>query len=280
MSLKMKQSIFPIAFMLLLNSTMTLAQEAKTVVDYHTTVEQMFHLQTGMTLSEVNETLNSEPHDLLQNTAGGYLMLEYRYLKSYRKVKTSEADTESGRIVGSPHYADAASVYLLFGNDNRLVSYVTSDALGDIEHQYNLERTAQRLGALDAPCAQECQMVLPGQKGSEAADMAVSVEMVIVEEDDEGVFEGLLGGVRDKIASIGNGEEKPGQAAELVEPETVAFDAILVGDAVWVVGPEGRSSGVVIDELPSGLYMVRYVDLMSGDEVDRQLDRKVLVAQD
>ena len=70
MSLTMKQSIFPIAFMLLLNSTMTLAQEAKTVVDYHTTVEQMFHLQTGMTLSEVNETLNSEPHDLSKTQLG------------------------------------------------------------------------------------------------------------------------------------------------------------------------------------------------------------------
>lgn len=280
MSLKMKQSIFPIAFMLLLNSTMALAQEAKTVVDYHTTVEQMFHLQTGMTLSEVNETLNSEPHDLLQNTAGGYLMLEYRYLKSYRKVKTSEADTESGRIVGSPHYADAASVYLLFGNDNRLVSYVTSDALGDIEHQYKLERTAQRLGALDAPCAQECQMVLPGQKGNENAGAEVTEDERILAEVDYPCFKEAFEEEMDKIASIGSGEDQPLDTAEMVAPETVAFDAILVGDAVWVVGPEGRSSGVVIDELPSGLYMVRYVDLMSGDEVDRQLDRKVLVAQD
>ena len=281
----MKRCISPLFLALLLQfSAMGTAQDAKTSVDYHTTVERLFHLQQGMTLLEVNETLTSEPHDLLQNTEGGYLMLEYRYLKSYRKVKTSEVDTESGRIVGSPHYADAASVYLLFDNESRLVSYVTADALGDIEHQYRLETTARRLGSRDAPCTRDCRMDIPRQSAEECAEVEVVLEVVFTEGEDVSKLDGLLDGVRARIAGIGNSGsavEEPVVLDEGVEMEdTLGSDSILVGDAVWVIGEEGRSSGVVMDELSSGVYLVRYVDLMSGEEVDRELKPNVLKPQD
>ena len=62
--------IFALALIVL--SALTVgAQEAKTVVDYHTTVERLFSLENGMSMTEVNAALNSEPHDLLQNTKGG-----------------------------------------------------------------------------------------------------------------------------------------------------------------------------------------------------------------
>jgi hypothetical protein len=76
MSVKMKPINFLALVALAMTSPFVVAQEAKTVVNYHTTVERMFNLEDGMTLSQVNETLGSEPYDLLQNTQGGYLMLE------------------------------------------------------------------------------------------------------------------------------------------------------------------------------------------------------------
>ena len=78
MSVKMKPINFLALVALAMTSPFVVAQEAKTVVNYHTTVERMFNLEDGMTLSQVNETLGSEPYDLLQNTQGGYLMLEYK----------------------------------------------------------------------------------------------------------------------------------------------------------------------------------------------------------
>lgn len=182
-------------------SPFIVAQEAKTVVSYHTTVERLFSLEDGMSLSQVNEALRSEPYNLLQNTQGGYLMLEYLYLKAHRMVKTSEVDTESGRVIGIPHYQDPSSVFLMFDNENRLVSYVTGDALGDLEHQYKLEATARELGALDAPCTRNCRIAIPGQEAVAAGEGEPEEALVEPEESESTGLSLLLGGVRDKIVA-------------------------------------------------------------------------------
>jgi hypothetical protein len=237
-------------------------QEAKTVVNYHTTVERMFNLEDGMTLSQVNQTLGSEPHDLLQNTAGGYMILEYRYLKAHRTVKSSERDTESGRIVGVPHYKDAASVYLMFSNDNRLVSYVTADALGEIEHQYKLEATARRLGAMDAPCTRNCRIAIPGEAvvdaGEDEPEKPVAVE---VKEEPSG-FAGLFGGVRDKVAAAVTPVQEEEPAPDV--PKGIQKDSYEVGEKVWLTVQGESLKGQVVQTMGSRGLRIRYVDPRNG----------------
>ena len=243
------------------------AQERRAVVGFHTTVERLFSLEDGMTLSQVNQTLGSEPHDLLQNTEGGYMMLEYRYLKAYRTVKSSEVDTESGRIVGEPHYKEASSVYLMFNNTNRLVSYVTADALGEIEHQHKLERTASRLGATDAPCTRNCKISIPGQEvveaGEEAPQEAPEEEVVIVERPSG--FSGLFGGVRDAVASVTSGASVSSLQSDSDDAVGPKKDSYSVGEKVWLpLGVDDRVKGVVVQTMGSRGIRVKYIHPQMG----------------
>ena len=244
------------------------AQERRAVVGFHTTVERLFNLEDGMSLSQVNQTLGSEPHDLLQNTEKGYMMLEYRYLKAYRTVKSSEVDTESGRIVGEPHYKEASSVYLMFNNENRLVSYVTADALGEIEHQYKLERTASRLGATNAPCTRNCKISIPGQEvveaGEEAPQEEPEEEVVIVERASG--FSGLFGGVRDAVAAVTSGTSETSRSAQGYSDGAVGpkKDSYRVGENVWMPLGDDRVKGQVIQTMGSRGIRVKYVHPQMG----------------
>jgi hypothetical protein len=250
---------------LMVLSVSALAQESKTVVDYHTTVEHLFNLEDGMTLSEVNQTLGSEPHDLLQNTAGGYMMLEYRYLKAHRKVKSSERDTESGRVVGTPHYMEPASVYLMFNNDHLLVSYVTADALGSIEHQYKLEATARRLGAVDAPCTRNCSIAIPGTEVVEAGEAEVEE---VVEEKVEATstgLAGLFGSSRTKVAAVfAQGDRDASEPALVPVAELEKKEVYTVGDPVWLEVDGQRLKGQVTQVMGSRGLRVKYVDSQLG----------------
>lgn len=238
-----------------------MAQDAKTTVDYHTTVERLFGLEKGMTLTEVNQALKSEPHDLLQNTKGGYLMLEYRYLKAYRKVKASEVDTESGRILGTPQYRDAASVYLMFDNDHRLVSWVTADAMGDLRHQYKLEATATRLGSMDAPCTRNCRIAIP----MESCGIEAEVEQEVEEEPEEKASPvgNLFGGLRNKLETMTNSVTDLDGDAGSVESSDSGDGNYAVGDKVWIT-LDGNDIKGVVSEVQSTSVQVRYVDPEGG----------------
>jgi len=238
------------------------AQDAKTVVDYHTTVERLFNLEKGMSMTEVNQALNSEPHDLLQNTKGGYLMLEYRYLKAYRKVKASEVDTESGRILGTPQYREAASAYLMFDNGHRLVSWVTADAMGDIRHQYMLEATARRLGALDAPCTRNCRIAIPVD---EAAGEAVEEEPKVDQEPEakDSPVSNLFGGLRNKLETMTNSVTSLDGSGEVGDAD-VRYET---GDEVWININGERIKGVV-SAVSSGSVEVRFTDSESNMRED------------
>ena len=253
--------IFALA-LIVLSALTAGAQEAKTVVDYHTTVERLFSLENGMSMTEVNAALNSEPHDLLQNTKGGYLMLEYRYMKAFRKVKSSEADTESGRIIGTPQYREAASAYLLFDNDQRLVSWVTADAMGDIKHQYKLEATARRLGSMEAPCTRNCRIAIPFTEVEEEVEEVI--EAVEEPEEKESSMGNLFGGLRSKLETMTNAVtpiEDP-----VVSPEVGASsqtglgpEDYAEGDRVWAVLNGQEVKGIVATIGPNSME-VRYMD--------------------
>lgn len=248
--------------LLALTASTASAQEAKTVVDYHTTVERLFSLENGMSMTEVNTTLNSEPHDLLQNTKGGYLMLEYRYMKAFRKVKSSEADTESGRIIGTPQYREAASAYLLFDNDQRLVSWVTADAMGDIKHQYKLEATARRLGSMEAPCTRNCRIAIPVTEVEEEEEEVI--EPVEEPEDPGSTMGNLFGGLRSKLETMTNAVtpiEDPVASPEVGASAQTGLgpDDYAEGDRVWAILKGQEIKGMVLTIGPNSME-VRYVD--------------------
>lgn len=248
--------------LMLLSSAVVLGQEPKVMVDYHTTVERLFNLKEGMSLSEVNQALGSEPYNLLQNTADGYMMLEYRYVKAHRTVKSSEVDTESGRIIGAPHYKDASSVYLMFDNNHRLVNYVTADALGEVEHQYKLEATARSLGARDAPCTRNCRIAVPGMEVVEAGDAEPEAAPVVVEEEPVTTGLGsLFTSVRERVAAtVSEPDPAPSPNHDFVE-----------GDRVWVTTPEGRSAGVIASVSQTGMVAVRYTHPVEGSQVTKRM---------
>lgn len=142
-------------------------EKPKTTVDYYTTVEKLFFLEIGMSLTDVNAVLKSEPYDILQHTINGYLILEYKYIKKYRHILKSNVDDDMNRLLGRNYYQEPSSVYLMFGNDQKLVNYVTADAMGDVQHQLQLEATATKLGSLYAPCTRNCRISLPVQEVEE-----------------------------------------------------------------------------------------------------------------
>ena len=264
MNAAMKSLHFFLIAVAVLAAPTVLAQDAKTVVDYHTTVERLFNLEKGMTMTEVNQTLNSEPHDLLQNTKGGYLMLEYKYLKAYRKVKASEIDTESGRILGTPQYRDAASAYLMFDNGHRLVSWVTADAMGDLRHQYKLEATASRLGSMDAPCTRNCRIAIP----VESCGIEVEVEQEVEEEPEEKASPvgNLFGGLRNKLETMTNSVTDLDGGSDAA-PSASGDRSYSVGDKVWIT-LNGVDIKGVVSTVSSTSVQVRYVDPEGGVSKD------------
>ena len=262
MKFPMNHTIPTVLLVLLAGLTLqTAAQQQKVVVDYHTNVERLFNLEDGMTLSQVNETLETVPYDLVQNTEGGYLILEYRYVKAYRSIGASEADTESGRLEGVPYYQDASSVYLLFSNDNRLVSYVTADAMGDLEHQYKLEATARKLASMDAPCTRNCRIAIPGTEVVQAGDEEQEVRSVEAESEPT-VLGSLFGNKRERTASRPVVSE-PAASRPVVEAAD-AGPKYVQGDKVWLTVSGLRLKGVVKEVVGSRGAKVQYVHPVTG----------------
>ncbi len=169
-SIKHTARIAIISFSFLLIVASSVNAQSTTVEDYYTTVDRLFLLNEGMTLGEVNSTLASEPYEVVQNTLGGYLILEYKYVKKYRLIRIEHVDDESNRTAGKAIYEDASSAYLLFDNDLKLHSYVTQDALGAVRDAYKLEMTVRNLGSLEAPCANNCRISMPTSMLTEKTD--------------------------------------------------------------------------------------------------------------
>lgn len=170
----------------------------------------MFNLNKGMTLADVNATLMCGPYQLLQHTDGGYLMLEYKYIHAKRSVNAEHVDMDEHRLDGKPAYADIATFYALFDNDQKLVQYVTSAAMDDLKDMYASEATAQKLGSFNTPCTSNCVILRPGEQ------MVVAGTEEPEEEPEEkpksalgGLAAGLGGGLGEGLgAGLGGGLPK------------------------------------------------------------------------
>ena len=234
-------------------------EKPKTTVDYYTTVEKLFFLEIGMSLTDVNAVLKSEPYDILQHTINGYLILEYKYIKKYRHILKSNVDDDMNRLLGRNYYQEPSSVYLMFGNDQKLVNYVTADAMGGVQHQLQVEATATKLGSLYAPCTRNCRISLPVQE----------VEEKPVETKEENNKKSNRGG--GLFGSVGKQDANENKTTD---------DFSVSTDIVQTTQPKTTSSENLIDE---SLLVWGYVVMYDNGDTDiaavvfKKINRKSLV---
>jgi hypothetical protein len=99
---------------------------AKVLNNYATTTEEIFKLEKGMSVSDVNSVLKSEPKDIYSTTAGQTKVLVYKYRHGYQKVPTSTRNNENYLRGGTPVYKEEASLYAVFdAKTNELIYYIT-----------------------------------------------------------------------------------------------------------------------------------------------------------
>ena len=118
-----KQHIIYIGFLTL---ALISCGPAKVLNNYATTTEEIFKLEKGMSVSDVNSILKSEPKDIYSTTAGQTKVLVYKYRHNYQKVPTSAKNNENYLRGGTPVYKDESTLYAVFDSKtNELIYYIT-----------------------------------------------------------------------------------------------------------------------------------------------------------
>jgi len=249
-------------------------EKPKTTVDYFTTVENLFFLEIGMTLNDVNSVLNSEPYDILQHTTEGYLILEYKYIKKYRNILQSNVDDDVNRLLGTEYYQEPSSVYLMFGNDQKLVNYVTAEAMGDVQHQLQLEATATSLGSLYAPCTRNCRISLPEQEVEETSG-ETKQESTNKPKKKGGLFSSLIQEEsNEEVAS----NKSSGSSDNTTVSSNLLDESLLVfGSVVMYNDGANDISAVVIKKLDKkSMVGISYVDPVTNDIIRKKVPHSSL----
>ncbi len=90
-----------------------------------TTVEEIYKLQTGMSLTQVNQSLGVTPYEFYTNFEDGSKVVEYKYRRQYQEVSSSRLPYVLNE--GKESYRDEESVYVVFeSNSGKMLHYITS----------------------------------------------------------------------------------------------------------------------------------------------------------
>ena len=93
---------------------------------YHTTVEGIYGLTAGMSMSTVESTLGSvKPFDVKANFEDGYKILEYKYMHRFQKVPPKKKNNPEYVSGGKEVYKDESSLYVVFDNSDKMLFYIT-----------------------------------------------------------------------------------------------------------------------------------------------------------
>lgn len=100
---------------------------SKIINSYATTTENILKLTTGMSLDDVNRTLNCEPTDFYSNVNNGEKIVVYKYRKNLQSVPVNQKDDAKYLRGGKPVYqTEEANLYVVFDSKtNKLVNYIT-----------------------------------------------------------------------------------------------------------------------------------------------------------
>ena len=93
---------------------------------YHTSVEGIYGLSTGMSMSSVESTLGSvKPYDVKANFEDGYKIIEYKYMHRFQKVPTAKKNNPEYVSGGKEVYKDESSLYIIYDNKDKMLFYIT-----------------------------------------------------------------------------------------------------------------------------------------------------------
>lgn len=101
---------------------------SKVVNNYATTTENIVKLEAGMTLSEVNESLDCEPTDLYSNIQNNEKIVVYKYRKNYQEVPVKQKDHEKYLRGGKPVFMEESSLYVIFDSKSNEMKYFITDS--------------------------------------------------------------------------------------------------------------------------------------------------------
>lgn len=98
-----------------------------TINPYYTTVEKMYNLEPGMTVTDINKALGVNPYEIYMDVNNGNRVLVYKYKKRHQKIPVNKQNKEEFLATSSERYLEEGSIYMIFSpKDNKLISYYTT----------------------------------------------------------------------------------------------------------------------------------------------------------
>ena len=96
------------------------------IYPYHTTVEGIYALEAGMSLSSVEKALGgARPYDIKANFTDGYKVIEYKYMHRFQKVPIQKKNDPEYVSGGKEAFKDESSLHVVFDTNDKLLFYVT-----------------------------------------------------------------------------------------------------------------------------------------------------------
>jgi hypothetical protein len=93
---------------------------------YHTTVQGIYGLEAGMTMSSVESTLGTvKPYDIKANFDDGYKVIEYKYMHRFQKVPIKKKNNPEYVSGGKEAFKEESSLYVVFDNKDKMLFFVT-----------------------------------------------------------------------------------------------------------------------------------------------------------
>jgi hypothetical protein len=103
----------------------------------YTSVEKIYKLKKGMTLSEVDNLLDAPAYDMYVNVENGVKMVEYKYVHRHLKVR-GEYNSEANLNQGATRYIKPADLVVVFEqNTGKMLYYYTSTGMADSKNALN-----------------------------------------------------------------------------------------------------------------------------------------------
>lgn len=103
----------------------------------YTTVEKIYKLKKGMSLSEVDNTLDAPAYDLYVNVENGVKMVEYKYVHRHLKVR-GEYNAESNMNQGATRYTRPGDLVVVFDQSTgKMLYYYTNTGISDSKNALN-----------------------------------------------------------------------------------------------------------------------------------------------
>lgn len=130
----MKKSIYILticmAFFTACKTTSSVSESPS--VPRYTTVDQIYNLNIGMTMDEVNMTLGVKPYDIYTSFENGYKVLIYNYKHKYMNVDSIDQHNLDNIKRSEGYYIEPNRLFVVFDKKtDKLISFITDKGRGE-----------------------------------------------------------------------------------------------------------------------------------------------------